>query len=212
MNDASSEQDTALCAEAQAILHADDVQQFQRLMTAHGSVLLAPKLWPSVLDASIRHGAFGCLTYLLSLEAPSSHALIDLVDLDVPQAVDDTWIYNVARTVQLVRASAPWDTASLEAARERALQRHAWATWLALDPPEPPTEWLEGLIRRSKRITSHATFWVGFFAARATDDTLHALANNDTLELCLRNMLYTAIDRRKMRREAFALGGVRRNV
>ena len=215
--------DNALYANLSALADADDVAGLRALFAARGDAIAQqPRsaLRAGIL-AAMRHGAFASLAVILDeVVAPDDdvgEALEYIADLDFPNAkvVSDAWVANVMRTVAMFRERLPpdWD---LRPARRLARERHAWATWISLDPINPPNNWLAILLDSVgggfwTDPSHHDVYWCVFFARRADDDALADCIRRAAARPALLALLEGEADRR--RREmalAFALGSVRR--
>ena len=213
--------DNALYADLSAFADADDVAGLRALFAARGDAIAQqPRsaLRAGIL-AAMRHGAFASLAVILDeVVAPDDdvgEALEYIADLDFPNAkvVSDAWVANVMRTVAMFRERLPpdWD---LRPARRLARELHAWAVWIALEPPNP--HWLAIFLDAvSDKFwtdpTPHDLYWFDFFARRADDDALADRILGARARPALRALLEGEADRRRRERAgAFALGSVRR--
>ena len=213
----------ALYTELSALTAVDDAVGLRALLAAHDDAIssaLPPRsggLLRITLRAAMHDGAFACLQFVLDGEVDLTDALESVADMDYPnaKAISDEWVNRVALTVRMVRELLPRDW-SLASARRLARERHAWATWISLDPINPPNHWLAILLdsvdgRFWTDPSQHDVYWCVFFARRADDDALADGIQRAAARPALLALLEGEADRR--RREmalAFALGSVRR--
>ena len=215
----------ALYTELSALTAVDDAVGLRALLAAHDDAIIISALPPLrgllriTLRAAMHDGAFACLRFVLDdgEVVDLTDALESVADMDYPNAkmISDEWVNRVALTVRMVRERLPrdWD---LRPARRLARERHAWATWISLDPINPPNNWLAILLDSVgggfwTDPSHHDVYWCVFFARRADDDALADCIRRAAARPALLALLEGEADRR--RREmalAFALGSVRR--
>jgi hypothetical protein len=208
---AEEDRDDELSARVEQILRHDDARALRTLLVEHGLAmgLLFPPLLGRSLRAAMRHGAFACLNLVLDVPyLRVSMAPLLLAHQDVPQShvASDAWVANVARTIAMVRARLPanWDWGMV---CRMALNQHGWATWVATTESVEDT-WLAHFLTAETQQRPNP-FWFHFFAARASDATLQRLAAAAT-DMERHVMLTAALEQRRERRQAFAMGGVSR--
>ena len=212
----------ALYTELSALTAVDDAVGLRALLAAHDDAIISALpplrgLLRITLRAAMHDGAFACLRFVLDdgEVVDLTDALESVADMDYPNAkmISDEWVNRVALTVRMVRERLPRDW-SLASARRLARERHAWATWISLDPINP--NWLAIFLdsvdgRFWTDPSHHDVYWCVFFARRADDDALADRIQRAAARPALLALLEAEADRR--RREmalAFALGSMRR--
>ena len=159
---------------------------------------------------------FACLQFVLDEVdgVDLTGVLESIADMDFPSAktISDAWVANVALAVRMVRERLQRDW-SLAAARRLALERHAWATWISLDPVNP--NWLAVFLDSADdgfwaNPSDHDAYWCLIFARHADNAALANSIQRAGARPALPALLESEAERRREVAQAFATGSMRR--
>ena len=156
-------------------LQADDAEGLQALLSdgQQGFAVASlgfPTLMDSAISAAVKHGAFGCLHWVLHSVNPSetltTRAIVRSETSIRPRDINEALLVRIAQTVAMLPRVLNVDYVRT---------CRAWAVYIASTPLEQG-QWLTQYIESNatRRHNPAARFWIPYLVQRASDTVLEA--------------------------------------